>query len=119
VVYLTEGELRALHRKVCEPESLPYTMFSPCHSFTRKAATPVIPGKLMELDLGLWPISVLVKAHHRLRIAIARADRDTFVRIPAEGDLAFSVLHNGKHASFVDIPVANKRGQDVRYTLVH
>jgi uncharacterized protein len=104
VIYLTEGELRALHRKLCD-KKLPYKTFSPCHSFMRKDATPVVPGQLMKLNFGLLPISVLVKKNHRLRIALAGADRDTFARIPENGDAVLSVLRNEKYASFVEIPV--------------
>jgi putative CocE/NonD family hydrolase len=104
VSYLTEGELRALHRKTPN-EQPPYKTFSPYHSFMRKDAAPVVPGELMELNFGLLPVSVLVKKGHRLRVAIAGADRDTFVRIPAEDDPVLSVFRNAKRASFVDIPV--------------
>lgn len=46
---------------------------------------PLKPGEVAELRFALQSISVLVKKGHRLRVAIAGHDEDTFIRIPAEG----------------------------------
>ena len=81
VTYLTEGQLRALHRRV-SGESLAKV---PQHSFMKKDAMPLVPGEVAELRFGLQPISVVVKKGHRLRVAIAGHDKGTFIRIPAEG----------------------------------
>ncbi|HKP37971.1 MAG TPA: CocE/NonD family hydrolase [Pyrinomonadaceae bacterium] len=104
VTYLTEGALRAIHRKISE-ERPPYKLLVPYHSFKKKDALPLVPGQIAELKFGLQPISVLVRKGHRLRIAIAGADKDTFARIPAEGNPTITVTRNRKHASSIELPV--------------
>ena len=104
VTYLTEGVLRALHRKISTAEP-PFKMFVPYHSFTRADASPLVPGQMATLDFGLQPISVLLAAGHRLRVAIAGADKDTFARIPAEGTPAITVGRNRTAMSSIDLPI--------------
>jgi len=107
VTYITEGELRALHRKISN-ETPPYKMLVPYHSFLRKDALPLVPGQLAELKFGLQPTSVLIKKGHRLRIAIAGADKDTFARIPATGVPTITVARNRKDASWIELPVVGR-----------
>jgi len=78
-VYLTEGQLRALHRKVSD--NPPYRQFTPYHSFRRTDSQPLPPGEEIELQIGLQPISVLLPAGSRLRLSLACADKDTFAPI--------------------------------------
>src|SRR5215813_2281256 len=104
VTYLTEGVLRALHRKISK-ESPPYRLLVPYHSFKRADAELLIPGQLAELNFGLQPTSVLIKKGHRLRIAITGHDKDSFARIPAEGNPTITVARNKQNASWIDLPV--------------
>jgi putative CocE/NonD family hydrolase len=104
VTYLTEGALRALHRKV-SAERPSYQLPVPYHSFKRKDAEPLVPGQLSELKFGLQPTSVLIKKGHRLRIAIAGHDKNTFARIPAEGLPTVTISRNKPHASWIELPV--------------
>jgi uncharacterized protein len=108
VTYITEGLLRAIHRKISS-EPQPYKLPIPYHSFKRKDAQPLVVGQTAEITFGLYPTSVLIKKGHRIRIAIAGADKDTFVRAPAEGTPVFTVARNKRHASFIDLPVVNRR----------
>lgn len=104
VTYLTEGELRALHRRVSselDPTKLPV----PYHSFMKKDAQPLKPGEVAELRFHLQPISVLVKKGHRLRVAIAGHDKDTFIRIPADGTPTISMKRNSHGLSRIDLPI--------------
>jgi predicted acyl esterase len=57
------------------------------------------------VPVELLPISALVRKGHRIRIAIAGADKDTFSRIPAEGTPTLTVSRNTEHPSFVELPV--------------
>jgi len=107
VNYLTEGDLRALQRKV-SAEPPPYRMAVPYHSFRKQDAMPLEPGKIAELKFGLQPTSVLIKKGHRLRIAIAGADKDTFARIPAGGTPAITVLRNKANPSSIELPVISR-----------
>jgi len=107
VTYLTEGELRALHRRVSnEPRAgkLPV----PYHTFLKKDAMPLVPGQVADLKFGLQPISVLVKKGHRLRVAIAGHDKDTFIRIPAEGAPVIAVQRNSRGLSMIELPVIKR-----------
>jgi putative CocE/NonD family hydrolase len=107
VTYVTEGQLRALHRRVSS-EPPPYNMLVPYHSFRRRDGMPLVPGEVAELTFGLLPTSVLIKKGHRICIAIAGHDRDTFARVPAEGIPIITVARNRLHASFVDLPVIQR-----------
>lgn len=104
VTYVTEGALRALHRKI-STESPPYKLLVPYHSFKKKDALPLVAGQIAELTFGLQPTSVLIRKGHRLRIAIAGADKDTFARIPANGTPTIKVARNKRHASWIELPV--------------
>jgi putative CocE/NonD family hydrolase len=107
VNYVTEGELRALQRKI-STEKPPYRMAVPYHSFRQQDAMRLQPGQIAELKFGLQPISVLIKKGHRLRIAIAGADKDTFARIPAEESPTISVLRNKANRSSIELPVPGR-----------
>lgn len=103
VVYITEGELRALHRKLCDGPP-PYEMFGPCHTFSREDAQPLRPNEVAELRFALLPTSYLIRKGHRIRIALAGADRDHVT--PAPGDSPTVRFHrDATHASAVDLPV--------------
>jgi putative CocE/NonD family hydrolase len=107
VLYLTEGELRAEDRKVA-PEKAPYICPTPYHSFEKADAVPLTPGETAELAFGLQPISVRVPAGHRLRVAIAGSDADTFARVPEKGTPTVTVARSKAHASWIDLPVVGK-----------
>ena len=107
VTYLTEGELRALHRRVSNEPS-PTKLPVPYHTYLKKDAMPLVPGQVAELKFGLQPISVLVKKGHRLRVAIAGHDKDTFIRIPAEGTPAIAVQRNTRALSNIELPVIKR-----------
>ncbi|MDP6403369.1 MAG: CocE/NonD family hydrolase, partial [SAR202 cluster bacterium] len=105
VTYVTDGQLRALHRRVSCKEP-PYTMFMPHHTFERADGMPLVPGEVADLIIGLRPTSALFRRGHRVRIAIAGHDESTFSRIPESGDgVSIEVQRNAVHASFVELPV--------------
>ena len=108
VTYLTEGALRALHRKVSGDQPS-YKLPVPYHSFKQKHAAPLVPGQLAELKFGFQPTSVLIRKGHRLRIAIAGHDKDTFARIPAEGLPTVTVWRNKRHPSWIELPVVSQK----------
>ncbi len=108
VTYVTEGQLRALHRKVSAGPR-PYTSPTPYHSFMRKDGELLVPGQVAEVSFGLLPTSVLVKAGHRIRVAIAGADKDTFARVPDDGTPVITVARNREHASHIDLPIVDRQ----------
>jgi len=84
VWYVTEGELRALHRKVCTSPP-PYHDVVPYHSYLREDACPLPAGEVVELCFDLLPVSYLFQKGHRIRIAIATGDKDNFKEISERG----------------------------------
>jgi len=107
VTYLTEGELRALDRRISTEQS-PIKILVPYHSFKRKDAMPLKPGEVAELKFGLEPISFLIHKGHRLRIAIAGHDKDTFIRIPADGTPTIAVQRNKAALSSIELPIVKR-----------
>jgi len=102
VRYLTEGGLRAIHRRISPGPNHPYD--APFHSFLKADAQPLIPGEVAVFSFRLWPTSVLVRKGHRLRIALAGADADSFLRVPATGEPTFRIIRNGKGFSQLVLP---------------
>ena len=79
VRYVTEGVLRALHRKVspCPPN---YRANWPYHSCDRGDAAPLVPGRAEEIVLALLPTVWRFGRASRIRLAIAGADTDHTVK---------------------------------------
>jgi hypothetical protein len=48
---------------------------------------------------------VLIRRGHRIRLAIAGADKDTFRRLPESGDPVLTVGRSRTHASYVELPL--------------
>jgi len=96
VIYITEGQLRAIHRKV-SADPPPYNLLVPYHTFKKKDAMPLVPNEVAELTFGLLPTSVLIRKGHRIRVAIAGHDKDTFARILPEETPVITVARNKQH----------------------
>ena len=60
---------------------------------------------MMEVTFGLLPTSVLFRAGHRIRIALAGADADTFARTPSEGTPEWTIQRSPERASRIELPV--------------
>ncbi|MDX1431278.1 MAG: CocE/NonD family hydrolase [Gammaproteobacteria bacterium] len=103
--YVTEGMLRALHRKVIEAPSDRRSV-GPYHSFARADAALLEPGERTRIELALFPVSWLFRANHRLRLAIALADRDHFVRIPGGHPPRIEIHRGAAGLSRVLLPLA-------------
>lgn len=104
VTYITEGQLRALQRRTSTFD-IPYRMFGPYHSFRKRDAQPLRPGRLAQLEFGMLPTSVLFRQGHRIRVSIAGADKDTFARIPESGEPTITIERNRDFVSWVSLPV--------------
>jgi uncharacterized protein len=106
VTYVTEGELRALHRKLSD-EAQPYETTYSYRSFRMRDAELLTPGKVVNLTFPLLTTSILFKADHRIRISIGGADSGNFLRIPAaaQGPVTIGVERGGTSGSFVDLPI--------------
>jgi len=103
VTYVTEGELRAIHRKISN-ETPPYRSIYPYRTFARKDVLALVPGRVANLTFQLQATSVLFKAGHRLRLAIAGADKGTFLSVN-KGNVTINIARGGSGASFIELPV--------------
>ena len=100
VSYLTEGCLRFLHRRSAGPAE-PARLGVP-RTFARSDALRVVPGHPMGLTVPLLPVSAVVPAGHRLRVAIAGHDASCFTRYgPAEETFTLTLGSD----SHLDLPV--------------
>jgi putative CocE/NonD family hydrolase len=106
VAYVTEGELRAIDRKLGGSNPL-YPHAAPYHSMLRKDAMPLVPGRPAELAIELIPTSYLFRAGHRIRIALAGADRDHFIAVP-ETPATIDVHRSRARPSRVVLPVVSR-----------
>lgn len=105
VTYITEGQLRAIVRKITDEKPL-YTKFGPHRTEKRADAMPLIPGEIDELKFDLWATSVLIKKGHRIRVAIAGADKDSFLRYPRDGGVpTITVSRNSDYPSHILLPI--------------
>ena len=104
VRYITEGQLRGIHRQLSAQPGL-YWMGMPNRTFKRADASPLPKGEYVELTLGLQPTSVLIQQGHCVRVSIAGADNGTFVRIPVQGSPVWQVSHSKTLASCIRLPV--------------
>jgi predicted acyl esterase len=66
---IAQGWLRASHRKLDKKLSLPYR---PYHTHDKKQ--PLKKGEVVELDIEIWPTSIVVPAHHRVALTIRGKD---------------------------------------------
>ena len=66
---IATGWLRASHRKLDPERSLPYRPWHP-HDETM----PLVPGEPAELDVEIWPTSVVVPAGYRIAVTVLGRD---------------------------------------------
>lgn len=106
VAYVTEGMLRAIHRHLSD-KTPPYVSPTPFRTFDRADAAPLTPHESAKLVFDLHPISYEFAAGHRVRLAIAGADRDHFR--PLSTPPTTLRLHRGTSApSHLTLPVVRR-----------
>jgi putative CocE/NonD family hydrolase len=91
VTYVTEGQLRVVHRAST--------------SFTRAEGRPLAPGEIAEIPVELLPVSYLFRRGHRIRVAVAPCDLDHFAR---PGTTSLAIHRGGQRRSFIVLPVARQ-----------
>lgn len=92
VRYVTEGQLRLLHR--AEPRT-----------FRRAEARPMTAGRVEVAGIDLLPTAYRVPAGHSIRVAIGGADRGTF-EVPASAGLVYTVHRDAARRSRLTLPAA-------------
>jgi len=109
VSYLTEGLLRAIHRKTADPATAPYVPLGVYHTYKRADALPLVPGETAEVAITLFPISTVFKKGHSIRIAIAGHDDALKDRYPKEGAPVLTVERNSASPSHVVLPALRRK----------
>jgi uncharacterized protein len=102
--YVTEGNLRASHRKLGTPPfdnlSLPY------HSHERSDAATIPTGQPVELAFSLLPTSHVFRAGNRIRVTVTFTDADNFDTPVIQPAPRVRLLRDAAHASFIDLHVS-------------
>jgi putative CocE/NonD family hydrolase len=102
--YVTEGLLRALHRKE-QPAPASYRTTWPFRSFARADAAPLVPGKVERIRIPLLPVAWRFAAGSRIRLSIAGADDDHCGQVPHGRPPLLTILRGGACASQVELPL--------------
>ena len=101
--YITEGNLRASHRKLSQA---PFNNLGlPYHSHYQSDSALIEAGKPVVLAFNLLPISYLLRAGNRIRISVACADADNFETPLLDPAPKIRLLRDAAHASFVALPM--------------
>jgi predicted acyl esterase len=66
---MAQGWLRASHRRLDPSASLPYRPF---HSHTD--VEPLEPGEIYQLDVEIWPTSIIIPAGYRMALTVRGND---------------------------------------------
>jgi putative CocE/NonD family hydrolase len=94
VRYVTEGMLRALHRKEQDPPPA-YRAAWPWRSYARADAAPLVPGEAVAMRFALLPTAWRFCKGSRIRLSIAGADADHFGQVPHGSPPRFTVHRDG------------------------
>lgn len=105
VTHVTEGHLRLASRALAADDA-PHRALRTPRSFARADAAAMTPGTVEAVRFDLLPTSVLLRAGHRVRIALGGTDAAHFELLPADGDVEYAVHREAARPSFVDLPVA-------------
>ena len=100
--YVTEGVLRASHRKLSTP---PFRNFDlPWPSSQVGEATP-LPNEPAELVFDLLPTAKRFRPGHRIRVTIQGADRDTHKKVIPNPPPVVSIYRDARRPSRIVLPI--------------
>ena len=98
--YVTEGVLRASHRKLMKP---PFENFGLPWTRSYKEDIVPLPDRPTELVFDLLPTAKRFNAGHRMRITVTGADRDAHKKVGTVPDLI--IYRDRSHPSRVDMQI--------------
>jgi uncharacterized protein len=102
--YVTEGLLRALHRKERPPPAT-YRTSWPFRSFARTDAAALVPGQVERIRIPLLPVAWQFSAGSRIRLSIAGADDDHCAQVPHGRPPLIRMLWGEGNASALELPM--------------
>ena len=102
--YITEGTLRASHRKLCQA---PFNNLGlPYHSHYQSDLLPIPAGEPVELVFSLLPTSYQFHKGSRIRITVVCADAHNFDTPVIDPAPKLQLLRSMSHPSLIQLPVA-------------
>jgi putative CocE/NonD family hydrolase len=104
--YVTEGVLRASHRKLGKP---PFDNFGLPWPESFKDDVAPLPSGPTELVFDLLPTAKRFRPGHRIRLTVEGADRDTHVAVHPMPPPRVSIYRDPTHASRIVLPVVPAR----------
>lgn len=108
---LTEGALLGSLRKLSQHgtwRGKDDQILRPNHSYAKKDAQPVVPGKLTRYDLEVFPTYATIAKGHRIRVTLSTADTPHLIpTAPALANLAGGVYQVKIGSSAVELPLAH------------
>ncbi|MCJ7589319.1 MAG: CocE/NonD family hydrolase [Candidatus Aminicenantes bacterium] len=114
--YLTEGVLRASHRKLDSP---PFEYFGlPYHRGFKEDIAPLAPGEPVELVFDLHPTSNVFDRGHRIRVALTCSDQTSFLTPDLAPPPRITVYRGGARTSYIQLPVIPVKGNSAKLVLV-
>jgi hypothetical protein len=115
--YVTEGVLRALHRKAI-PAPADQNWTWPYRDFSRKNSAPLTPGTPVELRFALLPTAWRFARGSAIRLSIAGADKDHYVQLPYGRPPQIVIGRGGTPdtaLSWIDLPwLADQQTNDIQ-----
>jgi putative CocE/NonD family hydrolase len=108
--YLTEGVLRASHRKL-DPPPFNY-MGLPYHRSYTEDMAALPSGQPVELVFDLHPTSNVFDSGHRIRLTLICADQTSFETPVVSPAPRVSVYRNGRYSSYILLPVIPQAGEE-------
>jgi putative CocE/NonD family hydrolase len=109
VFYITEGLLRAIHRKTSSPPEN-YVVAWPFRAYNRADAARLDIGAKTDFVIPLLPVGWTLRRGSKLRLSISGADAGHFVPMPYGRPPVFSV-HIGEAGSFLDVPIRSAKSK--------
>ncbi|MEZ5002711.1 MAG: CocE/NonD family hydrolase [Chitinophagales bacterium] len=109
VQYITEGELRLIHRKISDEKTLPTV--GPFHSFLMKDAEEMVPNEVARVAFEMIPTSYEVPAGHSIRLSIAGCDIDHFSLTEIQPE-TMTFYFSEEYPSQLILPIVNSSNTD-------
>lgn len=101
VTYVTEGQLRLIHRQgTLGPDDL-----FPVRSFRKADAHDMVPGQVTDLVFDLLPTSYQFSAGHRIRLTLSGHDAANFSQPYPAQPPTYRIHRDQLHPSRLELPV--------------
>lgn len=107
--YITEGNIRLMHRKLGDKTKAPYKDAAtvPYHSYNKADAAPMPVNRPEAVSFDLLPVSYMVPKGHKLIMAVSCADRDHFELLDKAGD-EIQIYYGNQYPSKLELPIVPK-----------